>query len=381
MAIRKRGKLGYYSSYFRGLDERPDGSLVAVTREVCLHTADATTAAALDRQLREREAARRASLRARAFARQLLDGGTDVPTAPEIIREHRPKRLRLFDALATAAKYAAIGDTARKVWGKFARAAGVEYMDQVTPEIVHEYLAGYSRGHTANNVRGVINRVFSLTLLDSGLDRSPVVKIPTRRKDSEHQRPLSEDEFLRLYAAAPEPWHTASLIAWHTGLREADVFALRWSFIDGDTITTLPRKTARFGRSVQIPIHPQLADALARLPRANDYVLGQWSPAGRVTPSQRRALAELFAACDIRSDDRGLVKFNSLRDSFITRLDAANIPRHAIRGMVGHTTDDMTDLYSWDLSTARRITALPAPPLPDANRKNTTSNLSLSKSN
>ena len=364
MAIRKRGKFGYYSAYYRGLDERPDGSLVAVTREVCLHTADATTAAALDRQLREREAARRASLRARAFARQLLDGGTDAPTAPEIAQNHRPKRLRLSDALAAAAKYAAIGDTARKVWGRFARAAGVDYMDQVTPEIVHGYLSGYTRGHTANNVRGVINRVFSLTLLDSGLDQSPVAKIPTRRKDSEHQRPLSEDEFLRLYAAAPEPWHTASLIAWHTGLREIDVFALRWSFIDGDTITTLPRKTARFGRSVQIPIHPQLAAALARLPHTNDYVLGQWSPAGCVTPSQRRTLAELFTACDIRSDSRGLVKFNSLRDSFVSRLDASGIPRHAIRGMVGHTSDDMTDLYSWDLETARRITALPAPSLP-----------------
>jgi hypothetical protein len=54
MAIHKRGKKGYYSAYFRGLDERPDGTLVTVRREVCLHTSDAVTAAALDVQLRER---------------------------------------------------------------------------------------------------------------------------------------------------------------------------------------------------------------------------------------------------------------------------------------------------------------------------------------
>ena len=55
MAIRKRGKSGLYHAYFRGLDERPDGSLIMVTRAVCLHTSDAVTAAALDQQLRERE--------------------------------------------------------------------------------------------------------------------------------------------------------------------------------------------------------------------------------------------------------------------------------------------------------------------------------------
>jgi len=365
MALRRMKPGGPWYAYYKGLAERPDGTLRVVWHTVPLHTFDRSQAAAIDLTLRDRERENRARLRARAFARQLMeDGSTEPPTVAPATVDHRPKRLKISDALATAGLYGEIGYTAVKVWNKFARTLRVEYLDQVTPQMVHGYLAGYTRGHTANNVRGAINRIFSLTLLDSGLDRSPVEKIPTRRRDSEHQRPLSEEEFLRLYAAAPEPWRTALLIGWHTGLREADVFALCWSFIDGDTITTLPRKTARFGRSVQIPIHPQLAAALARLPRTNDYVLGQWSPAGHVTPSQRRALADLFASCGVLSDERGLVKFNSLRDSFITRLDAAGVPRHAIRGMVGHTTDDMTDLYSWDLDTARRIQQFPNLSLP-----------------
>jgi hypothetical protein len=45
----------------------------------------------------------------------------------------------------------------------------------------------------------------------------------------------------------------------------------------------------------------------------------------------------------------------------VSRLDAAGIPRHAIRGMVGHVSDDTTDLYSHDLTTARQILDLPAP--------------------
>ena len=169
MAIHKRGKQGFYSAYFRGLDERPDGTLVAVRREVNLHTSDARTAAALDMQLREREAKHRAELRARAFARQLMAPDVSMPvSAVTPARNERPRRLRLADALACAAKYGDVGDTARKVWTKFARSIDAVYMDQVTAEEIHDYLRQYARGHTANNVRGVIGRIFKLTRMDSG---------------------------------------------------------------------------------------------------------------------------------------------------------------------------------------------------------------------
>lgn len=368
MAIHKRGKHGFYSSYFRGLDERPDGTLVTVRREVCLHTSDAVTAAALDLQLREREAKRRAELRARAFARQLMSPDVSAPvSAVTPARNVRPRRLRLDSALDAVAKYADVGETMRKVWMKFAREIGVDYMDQVTAAAVHGYLEQYRRGHTANNVRGVIGRVFKLTRMDSGVTASPVDLVPRRKNDSEHQRPITEPEFLRLYAAAEDPWRTALLIGWHTGLRENDVAALTWDSLaidlSKDAPVIKPGKTARFNRSVQVPVHPQLAAALAALPHDNAFVLGHWWPSGVVRMRDRAVLAALFKSCGVLSNDSGLVKFNSLRDSFITRMDAAGIPRHAIRGIVGHVSDDMTDLYSHDLKTALRILDLPPLPL------------------
>jgi len=365
MAIRKRGKRGLYSAYWRGLDERPDGTLVVVTRETCLHTSDPVTAAALDRQLREREARRRATLRARAFARQLMDDHPDAPpvhaVAPAI--EHRPRRLRLDSALDAAGKYAPVSDTMRRVWSRFARSMPVRYCDELTAPMIHGYLDQYARGKTYNNVRNIVGRVLSLTRMESGVDRNPVDLIPTRRSESTHQRPLSLQEFLRLHAAAPNPWRTAVLIAWHTGLRQKDVATLRWSEIRDGAIHHTPGKTARFGRAVEIPVHPQLAAALTALPHANDFILGQWWPNGTIPDHDRRRFAALLASCGITSDSTGIVNFNSLRDSFVSRLDAAGIPRHAIRGMVGHISDDTTDLYSHDLTTARRILSLPAPPL------------------
>lgn len=362
MAIHKRGKKGYYSAYFRGLDERPDGTLVAVRREVCLHTSDAVTAAALDVRLREREAKRRAELRARAFARQLMSPDVSSPvSAVTPVKNAARRRLRLDAALDVAAKYATVPESTARIWRGFARSVQVQYVDQLTPELVHAYLRRYDRGKTWNNVRSAIGRVVGLTRMESGLTASPVDVVPTRRTGSVHQRPLTDEEFLRLYAVAPEPWRSAVLIAWHTGLRERDVAALRWDQIRDGAITVLPGKTARFGRAVRIPVHPQLVAALDALPRRGDYVLGAWFPRGHVTNRARAKFTALLTSAGITSNQDGIVNFNSLRDSFVSRLDAAGIPRHAIRGMVGHTRDEMTDLYSHDLTTALRILDLPAP--------------------
>ena len=365
MAIRKRGKNGLYSAYWRGLDERPDGTLVAVQRQACLYTDDLATARALDRQLREREAKHRIALRARQFARQMLDDRPDAPPIHPVLPvvEHRAKRLRLDAALDASEKYAPVSDTVRRVWKRFVRSVSVDYADELTPQMIHAYLEQYERGKTYNNVRSIIGRVLDLTRMESGLDVSPVDRIPTRRTESQHQRPFTEDEFLRLYHAASDPWRTAVLIAWHTGLRQIDVASLRWQEIRDGVIRHTPGKTARFGRAVEIPVHPQLAAALDALPHVSDYVLGAWWKKGVIPDADRRRFAALLASCGIVSDETGIINFNSLRDSFVSRLDAAGIPRHAIRGMVGHTSDEMTDLYSHDITTARRILDLPAPEL------------------
>ena len=74
---------------------------------------------------------------------------------------------------------------------------------------------------------------------------------------------------------------------------------------------------------------------------------------------ERKVLKSLKMLQDICDNVMGKVVFNSFRDSFITRCDEFGIPRHAIRGIVGHTEDNMTDLYSHDLTTARQVQQLP----------------------
>ena len=365
MALRKRGKHGTWHAYFRTVVSLPDGKLKYATTTVNLFTTDLVEARALEADLMAKNKAARMHQRATAKIRQ-LEVAAGIRPAEElphpIIREKRVRRLALADALEAAAKYKSIGETTTKRFRAFVKAMKLKYMDEVTPDIAFEYLCSKapdsSSGKNFNNIKSALNAVFRLTLLDSGMAESPFAKIPNRSLSSKHQRPFTEAEFVRIYHAANEPWKSACLIAWFTGLRQKDVFLLRWDQIEGDVLTTMPAKTARFGRAVQIPVHPQLAEALQKIPRCGDRVLGAW----KYDPesiSFRRYFGSLLHELDIQDNIHGFVAFNSFRDSFITRCDAFGVPRHAIRGIVGHTEDNTTDLYSHDLTSARQVQQLP----------------------
>lgn len=355
MALRVRGKAGYWHAYYVAWERTPDG-LRRKRVEINLGTRDRDVAKMLEVKLMRR--ARESSIEARASAKiEAILNGTTVSIVHAEPRKHR---IRISDALDRAERYREIGATARKMWRRFERESGFTFLDEVTPSGALAYLQKIAPagGKYYNNTRSALNGVFKLLLVDSGMDASPFDKLMPTRCSTLSQRPFTREEYERILAAAPSPWREAVQIAWWTGLREKDVFTLRWCEIRGDMIRKLPAKTARFKREVLIPVHPVLAKVLKKIPRKGERVLGAW----KYNPDYigfRRAFGAIMRQAGIQSGNDGRVCFNSLRNSFISRCDAAGIPRHAIRGIVGHVSDKMTDLYSHDETSARLIQSLP----------------------
>lgn len=367
MALRQRGKLGYWHAYFRRVLALPDGRLKYSTVTVNLGTADLIEARALEAELMRKN--RDARLHQRYLARmaRMEAEATADPNAPapeyRPVRDHKRKRLKLADWREAAMKYRALSDHSAMLFQHFVEhVEGVKYFDEVTPELALRYLTthygGEGQGKSFNNRKSTCNTVFKLLLIDAGMQESPFAKIPNRLHTSKHQRPFTEDEYRRIYHAAPEPWKTAVVVAWYTGMREETVFNMRWDQIEGDVLTIMPGKTARYGREVQIPLHPEVMARLAGLPHVNEFVLGQ-TRQQRHSDEFHRAFGKILDAAGIVRGKNDTVNFNCFRDSFITRCDEAGVPRHAIRGVAGHKSDKMTDLYSHDLVSARRIQALP----------------------
>ena len=63
--------------------------------------------------------------------------------------------------------------------------------------------------------------------------------------------------------------------------------------------------------------------------------------------------AQLLASLNIRDNSDGAVGFHSWRVTYVTRLEEGGIDERVIRGIVGHTSQRMTDLYNHDSQSAK----------------------------
>ncbi len=298
--------------------------------------------------------------------------GDLVPSTPEyVVRAQHEERLgvrggvllsSLFDL---ACRYRSLSETHRKAFNRFVKEVGLRYATEVTPKIALEYLEqnfGGGNGKSFNNNKTALNTIFKLTLVETGLSSSPFEKVLNRRvTDVESHRNITPEEFSLIFQNSEEPYRTLALISWHTGLRLESCLTLRWSDIDSDyAITKIPGKTSRFKRAVYIPMHKQLIDWLLGLPRAEEG-----NPIVSVFPTKSSGscsmyFKRLFKRLQIGDNKSGVVSFHSFRSSFITRCDEAGIPRHAIQGVAGQRSETVTNLYSHDKITPRKILELSA---------------------
>lgn len=287
---------------------------------------------------------------------------------PERVPKEK-KRLKLKEMIPLAQQYRDVNKRTAREFGAFIRAIGLTYADEVTPEIAVAYLDqrfGGGNGKTYNNHKSQLNTIFRCCLIQAGLERSPFDSVINKRvRNVEHHRPLTVEEFRKAYAAAREPWKTASLISWHTGLRKETCFRLSWAHIDeaDQSITIMPGKTARFGRAVYIPIHPELWERLKAIPRPADDatpILSQFPCVWNWTGGKPTYYVGLLRSLGIVDSSDGKASFHSLRSSFITQCDENQITRSATQGVVGQRSNKVTDLYSHDRQSAKQILRLPA---------------------
>lgn len=362
MALRLYGNI--WHAYFR--DE--NGRL----RTLSTHETDKAAAAKIDRKIRAMirvQKSRKVMLE--FMPPEMREKAIQAGVESNILPLHKKNRLKLSDMFELAGKYRKLSVTHQRAWERFTSSINVKYAEEVTPQIALEYLKqnfGHGNGKSFNNHKTYLNTIFKLCLVDGNLSSSPFENVMNMRlTNTENHRPLTQNEFVSLFKAAREPWKTAMLISWHTGMRKSDCFTLRWIDIHSDYIEKIPQKTSRFKRSVYIPLHPELKSHLEKFCPTNkrkpsEMVFSEYFPNGykEMPGNEQRYIMNLFSSCEVESDKNGKASFHSIRASFVTRCEQAGIPRSAIRSMVGHTTDTMTDTYSQDRETPKKILSLPS---------------------
>jgi len=80
---------------------------------------------------------------------------------------------------------------------------------------------------------------------------------------------FSPEEVAALIAAAPtDDWRGVILLGYFAGLRLQDCLSLTWGNADLPirALSLIPRKTARTGKKLLIPMHPQLEEFFLKHP-------------------------------------------------------------------------------------------------------------------
>ena len=188
------------------------------------------------------------------------------------------------------------------------------------------------------------------------------------------RRALTVDELRRVCAPLAGEMRLLFALGLYTGLRLGDCALLDWGAVDmaRRVIVTMPRKTARTGREVEIPLHGELYALLAETPEAErrGYVLPDTAETYRRDDSLlAKGIRAAFGRAGIET--RGKVEgyahavarvgFHSLRHSFVSLMGNAGAPLALVQSIVGHSNPMMTAHYfhARTDALAQAVAALP----------------------
>lgn len=187
-----------------------------------------------------------------------------------------------------------------------------------------------------------------------------IVRVPKVVKYEEPKarvRWLTDDERQRLLDACPEHWRGMIRLSLATGLRQSNVRAMRWEWVDLDSrIVTVPGAQFKNGNELCIPLNEEsMSVLLAQHGQHPTYVFShQGRPISQIGSTQWRLLLERAGIADFRWHD--------LRHTWATGMARKGVPTHALQRLGGWETLAMVNKYAHhDVESLRQYVDAPPP--------------------
>lgn len=172
------------------------------------------------------------------------------------------------------------------------------------------------------------------------------------------RRALTVDELAKVTADLTGEMRLLFAFGIYTGLRLGDCALMDWGKIDmvRRAIITTPRKTAKNGKEVEIPLHPVLYALLDETPeqKRSGYVMPEMAELyERDNSAVAKRIRAIFEGAGIATTKEvegysqavAEVGFHSLRHSFVSLMGNAGAPLALVQSIVGHANPMMTAHY------------------------------------
>lgn len=214
-------------------------------------------------------------------------------------------------------------------------------------EVLNQLEAGGASVSYRNKIKVIINRVFVFGIdhgLIRGVTRSPTSGIHLGRIEEKKPEILAIAEIRKLLEEAKRldhPWYPAWALALLTGMRNGELFALRWTDIDWDNrLISVTKsyncrrrvvKSTKSGNWRTVPISGELTMLLKELKlAAGDRAEVLPRLPGWPKGEQARELRKFCVGIGLPS-----IKFHTLRACFATQLIRNGVPPIQIQKVCG----------------------------------------------
>jgi len=266
-------------------------------------------------------------------------------------------------------------DSYRRILGKLAEDYPEVELSRLTTADLRSFLKRWERrsAATRSNVISVLHSFFDWALVEDEVEVDPSAKIRRPRKRRADVYRPSLDELARLRDAALPHERPAILLMEAAGLRRAEVLGVRWA--DVNLVRGFVR-TLRKGQDWHfVPLAPDVLEELRRSfralqPELDDHVftaeveqwVSQFERVRRVRdpkqPASGQALWRMVKRACKRAGIRELTP-HQLRHGFANRfLRESGRDVAALRGLLGHSRIDTTQLYTDDIALDELAQAL-----------------------
>ena len=256
------------------------------------------------------------------------------------------------------------------IWKRFAKWAGAQeltYLHEVDKKRGQNYMGDVLGSGVTERTYGAhlkfLRSLFTVLKDQAGIVENPFDGLTVPELQTQSREAFTAQELATICAGAAGDWRYLVGIGIYTGLRLTDAAHLKWENI-GDRITVQPAKVARRKKdgTVEIPIHPVLAGLLAELREVRggadkghlfpDFVKAYKADRASVSAAFGALLTTLGIVttaeeAGIQRKRRAALRgFHSLRHSFVSLCAMNGVPQATTQKLVGHSSAEMTQLYS-----------------------------------
>ena len=245
-------------------------------------------------------------------------------------------------------------------------------MSAITPVKIDEWILklpdkGKINNRTANLARAVMSHILDYAVSDGVIPENPCRKVERLGVENNRIKAFTKEE-MKTLIGKPEDWEepmirTMCMIAAMTGMRAAEIIALRGADIGEDRIEVGHSynlhdrlKTPKNGEARVVPITKELSQDILFYSCGPDKFIFSYDCGEHPIsyPTFRRKFTERRDVVGIKGKS-----LHSFRGFMNTELSLANINEVVIRDMIGHKDEKMTEHYlhmeSGDMKLIRDI--------------------------